>query len=103
MRLNNTIATPAVTIGLLVTSAMAASRSFSDIQPDAAVEARSSLNAVQALRARSAQVPSEMNSILSGTERYDLEYFRGISQEWHPMTWAVSTQETLDRIDFQAS
>ncbi len=105
MPLNNTINTLAVTIGLLVISApaTAASRSFTDIHPDTTIEARISLNAIQMLRARSAEVPSEANSILSGTERYDVEYFRGISRERYPMTWAVSAQETLDWIDFQAS
>ena len=105
MQHSKTIAALAVTIGLLVTPALAevASQSFPGIHPDTAVEARITLDAVQILRSRSAETPSGANSILSGAERYDLEYFRGISRERYPMTWAVNAQEVLDWIDFQAS
>ncbi|MCY4596475.1 MAG: hypothetical protein OXC19_16950 [Bryobacterales bacterium] len=104
MKTNNTIIAITVTIGLLVipAAATAASRTVSEAHPGTTVEARINLNAIQMLRARSADSPRGSDSILSGTERYDLEYFRGISRERYPMTWAVSAQEALDWIDFIA-
>ena len=78
MRLNNTITTLTVTIGLLVTpaAATAAGRTLSEAHSGTPAKARINLNAVQLLRSRSADTPADASSILSGTDRYDLEYSR---------------------------
>ena len=100
MQLSKPLCTLAAVAGVLVTPALNADsdRSIENL----AVEARATLNALQTLRARSVDTPNESDSILSGTERYDLEYFREISRERYPMAWAVNAQEVLDWIDFIA-